>query len=217
MPFTLTDSLIDSQTVSRYFYGVDDAVTTGECSTTQEKFYVEFAVNAASQQIKTYCARQLSQQTYSEVWDGQASDVIIPREYPIQSITSIKYSGNNDFSTADSLPTGAYAFDEEYITLLGDAVTPRGRGLIQVVYSAGYSPVPYDIQQACLMQAQYLFKMQGKEGGDFLGLSSIGKMGETATKDSSIGKTGLAADVIGILSPYKRMDAPLSVMFTRVS
>jgi hypothetical protein len=216
MPFSFSsDALVDSATVSNFFYQVPDAVATAECPA-EEKFFVEFAINAASEQIISFCSRKFKQATYTEVFDGQEADLIIPKHYPITGITSVKFASNHGFSTATPIDDAAYNFDEEYIYLTDGVLTPRGRGLVQVIYQAGYATIPYAVQQACIIQAQYLLKFQGKEGNAMLGYNSVGKMGEQASRDVNIGEHGLVAEVIGMLLPYKRMEAPLSVMFNRV-
>lgn len=221
MPFSFSDdALVDSATVCNLFYGVADPFTpispaTDPLCSDAEKYYVEFAINSASEQIKSFCSRNFKESTYTEVFDGQNADLIIPKHYPITSIASIKFGSPTTFSSTDPLQADCYSFDEEYIYLMDGVLTPRGRGLVQVVYTAGYSTIPFAIQQACIIQAQYLLKFQGKEGSAMLGYKSVGKMGEQATRDDSVSDHGLVTEAKGMLLQYKRMEAPLSVMFNR--
>lgn len=215
MAFTFADNaLVDSTTASMFLYGVADATVDLDAA---EIFKVEFFVNSASQQIQTYCSRNFVSSSYSEVWDGQGSNLLLPTEYPITAVASIKFSGNGDFASAQPLNTNSYFFDAQMISLYEDFLTPRGSGVVQVVYTAGYSTIPMDLQFACLRQFQYLWKMQGTDGNAMTGFKSVSKMNESAVKDDSIGKTGLIADVVGILDSYKRREAPLSIMFSRNS
>ena len=89
--------------------------------------------------------------------------------------------------------------------------TPRGRGTVEVVYSAGYTSIPYTLKQACLFQLQFLYNNYG--GSSSLGFNSRSKMGESESKDKSIGENGLIGEVIGLVNRFKRMEAPNVSMF----
>lgn len=215
MPFLLNDCLVSSETISQFMYGVADA-TTLPSMTPKEKWLVEMCAEAASAQIKTYCGRNLTLGTFAEVWDGQENDTIICSEYPIREVVSLKLSPSGDFTGAPAIDPRLY-FARDGEIYLRNILTPRGRGMVQVNYRAGFDPVPKDLQFACIRQLQYLFQNQGKTGDVMTGLKTVTKQGETAVKDDQLGKTGLIADVIGMVSQYRRLDAPLSVMFARVN
>lgn len=218
MPLTLSaTNLLDSSIISKFIFNVDD-VTTGSLLTPQQRTAFELIADAASAQVQKFCDFLFKQGTYTEVWDGGFADEIIPREVPITAITSIKFAGNGDFASVTPLDSAAYCIGSRglVINFRDGLLTPRGRGMVQVVYQAGYSPIPPDIQLATLRQLQYLYKQIGK-GDAMLGLKSISKMNESQTKDDTLGRSGLIVEVEGMLAPYRRFETSSSIMFTRVA
>lgn len=218
MPLTLSaTNLLTPSIISKYIFGVDD-VTLGGILTAQEITAVELTADAVSAQIQRYCGFTFKSGSYTEVWDGAASDEIIPREIPITAITSLKFSANGDFSSATAFDPKLYCIGSNgmSVTLRNQMLTPRGRGLVQLVYTAGYATIPADLQLASLRQFQYMYKQIGK-GDAMVGLKSIAKMNEAQTKDDSVGNSGLTSEVEGMLKSYTRFECSTSVMFTRVT
>lgn len=221
MPFTFADhALVDSVALSRFIWGVEDAATDTDVALSSQTIYsIELLVNAISTQIIRHVSSNIKEATYQEVWDGAASDELVPRERPISSVTAYKLSANGDFTASNidyvTAAPGMVYTDGQSILLRG-LRAPVGRGLVQLTYVAGYAAVPDDIQLAVLLQFQWALRQIGK-GDAMVGIKAISKMQESQTKDDSLGTTGLRSEVIGYLAPYKRFEAPLSIMFTRVS
>lgn len=218
MAFTFeSNALVTSEQVSKFIWGVDDAsVGASPTLSSQQVFSVQFLVNSISAQIRRHVNSSIVAGDYTETWDGAASDELIPRERPINSVASIKFSGNGDFTQSDPLPNTGYFVDKYSVKFRGGMVTPRGRGLIQITYNAGYSAIPNDIVFATLLQLQWGWRQIGK-GDSFVGIKQMAKMHESQVKDTDIGTYGLRAEVVGLLSPYRSFMAPMSVMFTKVS
>ena len=220
MAFTFkSNCLIDSTTFSQLVYGVTDG-STG--LTAVEKANVEFLVNSTNDKIVKYINRNLIQTTHTEVLDSSGSDVIFPKEYPINSVTSIKFSSvNSGFATAQALDSDYYGIrDSEHIYLI---ISPNwvGRGKIQIVYNAGYilADIPSDLKYALVLQ----YKMDRKlvNVGEQTADSSIyesgsSKMGESFSANKTFKDSGFAKEVLQILDTYKRCEVPNTVMFNRV-
>lgn len=203
-----TNSLVSSETFSAYC-GLDDTLLSPT-----EKIRTEFCVKAITSLIRKHCGSYILASNYIESWDGQGSDLIIPREIPIISVSSISFSLNGDFSNSLLLESNEYSIDPTSgVITLRNIRTPRGRSVVKLEYVAGYVNVPEDIQMALCMQYDFI------SGSTRLmpGLSEIGKMNERQKKDDSVAETGMPSEVTAILRCYKRMEAPLSVMFARVS
>lgn len=218
MPLTLSaTNLLTSSTISKFIFGVDD-VTVGSILTAQEITAVELSADSASAQIQKYCDFTFKSGTYTEVWDGAASDELIPREIPITGITSLKFAANGVFTAESAIPPEIYCIGSKgmSVNIRNGVLTPRGRGLMELIYTAGYTTIPPDLQFAALRQFQYLYKQIGK-GDSMVGLKMISKMNEAQSKDDSIGKSGLISEVEGMLKSYQRFECSTSVMFTRVT
>lgn len=218
-------ALIDSETLSRFIWGVDDAtgdLTGAAVLTDQAIANIELGVNAISRQIMRHVSSDIKSAAYQEDWDGAASDELVPTERPITAVSSILFAPGGQFSEAQNLVTvpGAVCFDRYSIKLRGFRM-PEGRGVVRVIYTAGYASVPEDVQLAVAMQFQYVYRKFGKTGDGMVGLKTISKAiggaNESQTKDDTLKKSGLIAEVIGMLEGYQRFEAPLSIMFARVS
>lgn len=215
--------LVDSETLSRFVWGVDDATElSGSDALSDEAIAnVVLIVAGISRQIMRHVSSDIKQATYTEVWDGAASDELVPTEWPVTAVSSLKFAPAGDFASAQNLVsvTGAVCFDKYAIKLRGFRL-PAGRGVVQAVYTAGYATVPEDIQIACCLQFQWLWRKRGL-GDGLVGMQSItkaiGQASESQTKDSAVKKSGLIAEVIGILEGHRRFEAPHSIMFARVS
>lgn len=222
MAFSFADhALIDSRTLSQFIFGVDDATAglkDGKTLTAQQIAMIALCVNAASQAIIRHVCSNIKAADYCETWDGTCADELIPKEWPVLEIKTggVKFSANGDFTNARALPDLLTYTDGHTIMFRNGVETPRGRGLVRITYRAGYEDVPHDIQVACMLQFQWLYKQLGT-GNPMLGISSISKMQEAMSKDTALAKGGLLSEVVGILESYRRFEAPHSMMFTRVS
>lgn len=214
MPLALNDNcLVDSLTVSRFVFGVDD-ITQDPDMSSQDKYAIALAVNAASAQVQKYCDYQFIQEDYVEVWDSPESDQLLPRELPINSVASIIRALDGNFDGVTPIDPELYYTDGRIVFFRYGYGMERARGAMQVTYNAGYEEIPQDLQLACMMQFQYLNKQIGK-GDSLLGLKSASKMNENVTMDDAIGKTGLISEVEGMLRPHVRLEVPHSIRFAR--
>ncbi|GAB4332485.1 MAG: hypothetical protein Kow0099_04250 [Candidatus Abyssubacteria bacterium] len=118
-------------------------------------------IEASSRQIEAYCRRTLDIQSYSESYDGNASDILFLRQTPIVSVASL---------TIDEEPVAAEDFKvyDDYVRLLSRLFRP-GTLNVSVAYTAGYydasteSP-PADVEDACIQLAAFKYNLRGAEG-----------------------------------------------------
>ena len=122
-----------------------------------EDEFVELSQYEVESKIKSFLNRDLEVTTYVEVYDGTGERELVLSQFPINSVSKLEiYDG------VDSL--GAEQWDEwiqnedyerlviptskDQIVLIGTCF-PEGDQNIRVTYNAGYSTIPYEIQQAC--------------------------------------------------------------------
>jgi hypothetical protein len=211
-------NLLTPSEISKFIFGVDD-VTVGSILTSQQIFSLEMAADAASALIQKYCDFTFISGNYVEIWDGAASDEVIPREIPITAISEVRFSENGIFTSSSTIVSSdLYSIGSRglSINLKNGILTPRGRGSVKVSYTAGYTTIPKDLKFAALKQLQYMYKQIGK-GDGMTGLKMISKMNEAQTKDDSIGSSGLISEAEGMVRGYQRFECSSSVMFTRVT
>jgi hypothetical protein len=133
-------------------------------------------IEQAESYIEAMTDRQLSRQTYTELAEvGEYS--IFLNESPIIAVTSVqtRASMTSDWVT---IPADYYqVWPREGVIELAHS-QPRN-SLAQVVYEAGYDPVPQVIKQAAILQTAYFayqdFEIYGSGDGKEPGISYIAR------------------------------------------
>lgn len=101
----------------------------------------------ASAAIKTYVSRQIESASVSEVRDGHGGVAMLLRESPVTAVSALRVDGQ-------LIPQGGFGIAgwrlaNDSLVLEGYRFT-RGDANVQIDYTAGYSTVPADIEQACI-------------------------------------------------------------------
>lgn len=172
------------------------------------------AIAAAETLIREHCGRDraagFDSATWTEYLDGTGTDTLRLREWPVASITSVKYrTSSTAFGT--TLDSTAYYIDpvtdntgELYRTNVSTSwddppgYWPSGRRNIQVVYVGGYGTIPADLKEAVyvLVDAWYAASLR-----DNLNTTAdvLGVLNRTLKTEAE-----RAATLHRLLSPWKR-------------
>lgn len=145
-----------------------------ESSDTSKDSFLTNKLNGAWKNLVSYLGQDLTQTTYTEDYDGDGDNSIILEHFPVISITSV-YSDfsrawqNDPFgaASANTLIDATTYFCElktGLLRLFNGAVFASGFGNIHVIYSAGYTIVPYDAKEALLEYTAYIAQRAGVEG-----------------------------------------------------
>lgn len=219
MAFTFkSNCLITSQEFSNLVYGNDDGSTN---LTAVEKAMVEFIVNSVNDKLLKYLDRNIIQANYSEIRDTNGSDMILTKEYPIVSVSSLKIADKpSEFATTDPLASTEYNVNDNFITLYEVPYT-KGRSKIKIDYTAGYlqANVPSDLKFALIIQYKLDNKLMnpGETSADSaIYTSGTSKMGESFSANKTYNEKGLAKEVVQILDNHKRLETADVDMFVRV-
>lgn len=106
-------------------------------------------ITAISKRVITLTRRTIKAADYTEYIDGHGDDIILLKQYPVNTVTNIYLDGDRAFAAASALAaTDYYLNSADGIVELYAKTTPEGRRTIKAVYNAGYSTVPEDLQQA---------------------------------------------------------------------
>jgi len=151
-------------------------------------------LDAASGFIQTWINRSLELQSYSALLDGNGSDTLVLRNFPIVSVTELRINGAV-FAAAASDSAIGYWHDDNRLVLRG-LVFPRGRGNVRVSYQAGYEAPPADLTQACIEMVSLRYREK-----DRVGLVSKGLAGET----TAYSLKDMPESVRTLLSQYRRV------------
>lgn len=125
-------------------------------------------VNAMTDYIESRCKRRFQSTLYTEYVNGDDSDHLMMKQYPITSITSVEENSNSDNSS-----NWATLAAEEYFNIGPDleaglirktSRTFKGTANYRVVYTAGYTTLPSDLKYACYMLCSEAFNRSRSAG-----------------------------------------------------
>lgn len=169
---------------------------------------IDRLITAAQGLFERYCGRVFDEATFTEYWNGDGTDLLFIKNYPIISIASI-HDDSGDHSYGDDTlidPTGYAIINDNHVQLYS-TVFNKSVNNVQIIYVAGYSdttpgdhvPIPDELTQACIAQVGWMFK-QGK--GHQYGIST------KTLDDGSIGfieTSALLPSVRETLRLYRRV------------
>lgn len=127
-------------------------------------------INSATKMIENYCDRRFLSTAYSnERYSGDGGHYLFLRNYPATSLTSIEYM------TGDYNSPNWEAYDSEFYSIVttdeknggviyNDIPFYGGENNLRVNYTAGYTTIPEDIQQACLDLVSWFYKKRKTHG-----------------------------------------------------
>ncbi|HNX82476.1 MAG TPA: phage head-tail connector protein [Candidatus Omnitrophota bacterium] len=119
---------------------------------TDDDAYLNSLIARVTDEAETYCRRKFADATYTEKYDGNGCQSMQLKQYPITSITSVHDDLDRAFLSDTLIDSDDYVFDAESgILTLDWSIFSRGVQNIQVVYNAGYTTMPQDLEQAAIM------------------------------------------------------------------
>ena len=147
------NQLVDIDTV-RAFVGAksDDA---------DQENMLKFYINSASWFCNEKTDRLLKSRALTEYYSGDGSNTLLTDQYPITALTNVYddldrvYGSDTEIDSDDLaiMPQGL-----AYKIIYDGGTFTSGVRNIKIVYTAGYTTIPYDLQQACLEIIAYFFK-----------------------------------------------------------
>lgn len=132
-------------------------------------------IDRASEFMETFCGRKFGEASYTEYHDGDGiASKLFLRQWPIiSSLTSLHDDTNRTYGSASLVNTDDYvATNETGIIALDGLRFHVGVANVKAVYSAGYklpggtgsgSPLPLDLEQACIELVALRWNDRGKE------------------------------------------------------
>lgn len=163
---------------------------------------VKFWINAASDMIESECERGLKAKSITEIQHGRRQNILLLREYPVNSITELRIDGNGIFTDAATLiPSSDYAItDDKNGVLYKHATFNMGYNNVRVIYNGGFSVIPSDLEDACLWTV--FWKKSIRDAAD-IGRTNKNKEGESISYSQSV-----PDDVKNTILRYKRTEFP---------
>ena len=147
-------------------------------ATVTDDTLVELLINAASQTIEAECNRKLVAQSVVEFRHGKSSNIMMLREWPINSVTEVKFDLQSAFTSPETLVSpGDYTIGDDKMSLIFHSrQIPRGYNNVKITYNAGYATTPSDLEMACLWVVSWMYQIRKS---DDIGRSAKGKGDES--------------------------------------
>ena len=134
-------------------------------------------LGAASARIRGHCGREITSATYTEQYDGRGLGRIVLVQRPATSITTVHDALDRAFDSGSLVDSDDYTlYGEEGIVELDPARAGFQDGVrnVQVVYVAGYSTVPADVDLAARILSAHWYNRL-KAGADGLSKEALDK------------------------------------------
>ena len=110
--------------------------------------------------FEKYCDRKFESRTYTERYDGDGSDHLYLKNFPITSVSGIFDDSDWAWAASTELTSTTYRIEDEIgIVRKSGYVFTEGTQNLQATYTGGYSEatMPGDLKQACVDEVSRLF------------------------------------------------------------
>ena len=139
---------------------------------------LENLINQATVIMENYCKRGFKDTgALTEYFNGNPDGKITPRQYPINSITSVAYaSGTLDAPTWNIMPATTGYIADAYGNTLNVANMYIGIRNYRVIYRGGFVTIPQDLVFACHMLIGNYYSRRDSNGAsnESVGGASVG-------------------------------------------
>lgn len=118
-------------------------------------------LTAASFALANFINRDIVSQSYTDVIDGSRQRVMVLPNYPITAVASVTIDGVA--VPVGSVTTSGYYFTKNSVILNGYCFN-KGYGNVVITYTAGYTTIPYDLEQFLIGTVQYWLNDRQRAG-----------------------------------------------------
>lgn len=184
---------------------------------------------AADKTVERFTGRKLASQQHTEYFDGNGRPLLVLTHRPVTAITSVHVDhdgyyghGASAFPAATEWTLGTdfapkrldeseenggillalKSRDFAHVEHIDRGVWPCGNGNIKVVYTAGYTDIPEDVQEAVWLLVAEIRKMAEKNVSGPLAGETFGRYSYTLLAGSFAGVGGALNDARAKLSGY---------------
>lgn len=117
-------------------------------------------ITSASTYIKTWTNRDFTQQAYTRRLNGNGRCSMPFPDYPVSAVSVLTVNEIAIPASPDSTQNG-YRFDDRFLYLVGFSLN-KGFQNVLITYTAGYSPIPADVEEACIEMIASRYKARSR-------------------------------------------------------
>ena len=126
-------------------------------------------ITAASGFMQRYCNRQFASQAWTEIRDGVGNVRMAFANYPVTAVASVTVSGET-IPASSGAGTFGYLFTDTMLILQGRRFR-RGFANVELSYTAGFDPIPEEIEQACIELIAFRYREKDRTGKSSEGMA----------------------------------------------
>lgn len=178
---------------------LQEAKTFLKITAETEDSVIEDFINRASIWANDYTGRRLLFRSNSDSYDGDGSDLILLRDYPVTSIPDFRIDDGTNEGSPPSVPSDDYTLNSQsgLIKLKNGVMFVKGFMNVTITYTAGYTTPPETIKEAVLLYVGHLYRRQYADQKFGVQSETIGDRTTTYGSDDIIPKAK------ALLNPYR--------------
>jgi hypothetical protein len=158
---------------------------------------VDYCINAVSEGFENYCQRTFALTTHTETYDGAGAAFLYTNNYPITSVSGLNDDESWVWGSDTELTDYKISNDKKSIRLYDTTFFDYEEN-VKVIYTAGYTTIPADLETACIMEVCRMVDKFMMKTYDVQGNSTAGGDSQTFITENYLPQT------ITILNRYKR-------------
>ena len=172
-----------------------EAKTFLKISASSEDSVIEDFINRASIWANDYTGRRLKSRSNSDVYDGDGSDILLLRDYPVNAVTSFQI-------VDEPVPLIIYEdfslnAENGIIKTKNWRMITKGFQNVTITYTAGYSTPPETLKEAVLLYVGHLYRRQYAD-------QKFGVQSETVgDRTTTYGSDDIIPKAKALLNPYR--------------
>lgn len=133
---------------------VEEVMSFGNFTSKEpDNVIIESLITQVSKVFANYCGKeQFQSKVYTEQYDGEGNNLLFLNNVPVISVTSIHDDEDWVFDAAHLIDATTYTVVNNIYVALKSTVFSIGTQNIKVVYTAGYSTIPEDVNLSCIKE-----------------------------------------------------------------
>jgi len=145
---------------AKVYVGLDIEKAVGNIDTLLERLIT--SVTTAMTMYMGYT--QMLAKKYTKSYNGNGSKYLYPYNVPLNSTTSLHISSVWTFDATTLIDSDYYKIVNERYIVYREGIFTLGDQNVQLVYNAGYDPIPTDLTQVCVEEVTNTYNNKGNIG-----------------------------------------------------
>ena len=155
-------------------------------------------INRYSALFENYMDKNILSREYTEYYDGDGSNMLVTRQYPITTISGIWDDSDWEWGSTTEVDSTSYRASESAngVVDFKSAVLNNYNQNVKIIYTAGYDEIPEDIRHVCVKEVARSWK----------NILEIGVTSKTLADGTvTFSAQGLLVETTLVLDMYKRL------------